>query len=267
MRRYSHYTKGNESTRIKKDEIIDYQSSEIFAAAVAAFRVNHKSYFRDLSTVYGEIVDGKVIKCDTVPVDFYLDSNKLVEPGYTGLGIRQYVANKTLVRKFIKAPDENITEADRQEGQQIQNYWREKISLILSGAFITDYIKNCIDVASKEIIKSNDAQAIGFIASLPNNFEQNLKRDKIRENKDDAQLASSHFGVIGDKFVGDVTVLSCRFSRKWGINFIDALHGKNMVMWASKNTINVDSKVNISGKIKNHFDNNVTQLHYVKVTM
>ena len=96
-----------------------------------------------------------------------------------------------------------------------------------------------------------------------NDYIVYYKKDEIKQ---DAQLISQHFGNVGDKVIGKVTILDCFFSQKWQCFYVTGSYGTNMVMWASSKELKAGTEHTFTGRIKRHRDNNITQLNFVRIT-
>jgi hypothetical protein len=216
--------------------VIEYDSIDVFAASVAAY-LNHYTYCKDPVNTIDQV---------------------------TGI-TTNYNANKIMIKDILADNSFKVIDADREEGELIQSYWRMKMFDSLSGHYVSQFMQASIDTASKDMIRSNDFQAIGIIASMPDSYKRHMKKDELNEIKMDAQLVSVHVGTIGTNFQGEVKILDCRYSNSWGCYYINAIQGNNLFMWSTRNEIIAESIITISGRIKNHRENNVTHLNYVKI--
>jgi hypothetical protein len=242
-------------------EIIEHKIEDVFAASVAAYRINCFKYIKD------PIALPSNMSLDCSDTDFI--KNKLLIDSFLYYENTDkytvYQPNKILLRTILKDNLQSVTEEDREKGILIRNYWQEKIIDILSGKNISQFIRSSIEVAGYETVKSNDGQAIGLIASMPDSYNKYIKYDELNEIKNDALLVSNHVGKIGKRFYGEVKIIQCNYSQKWDCYFINALQNNNVFMWSFNKKIELEQVINIHGKIKAHRDNGVTQLNYVKI--
>lgn len=242
--RYSNYKRKNPLTpklaRAKKPaaQVKEVPSLDVFIVAAIAHRINN----------------GKLIKDDT----YERDEN--------GLIIKTIIPNKRLVNTILSTDDyaSTFTDQDREDGAAVQGYWRMKMFSILSGN-TSSYIETSVRLASLETVKLNDFLTIACIAGLPLGMERGIVRDIRDEQRQDAQFLSEHLGKIGDKITGRVKVINCVFSKKWECYYMNGIVGTNVIMWANAKAVEVDKEYSFTGKVKNHRDNNVTQLHYVRL--
>lgn len=212
---------------------------DVFIASVIAFRLNGGKYVKDQVNQYDE--NGLVVG--------------VVEP------------NKYLMRKILQDDkyQDLFTEADRQEGEAVQSYWRMKMFAILSGN-TSEYLRLSVEVASAETIKSDDFYKFGLIARLPYAMEEGMKHDKVMEMKQDAMMVSEHFGKVNDRISGKVKILDCFYSQKWLCYYTTGVLNGNTILWSGSKSCDVGAEFSLTGRVMRHRDNNVTQLHYVRLS-
>lgn len=234
-------TPSAKKTTTKTPKVVkDVPALDAFIAAAAAYRINGNTVVKETRNNYN--TDSGQIESVTL-------------------------ANKAIIQDLLCADDYQslFTDEDRREGEAIQAYWRMKMFAILSGN-ASEYIKTSVGLASLQTIKINEYFNLACIASLPLGMERGLERDKKDEIKQDAQLISQHFGNVGDKVIGKVTILDCFFSQKWQCFYVTGSYGTNMVMWASSKELKAGTEHTFTGRIKRHRDNNITQLNFVRIT-
>lgn len=212
---------------------------DVFSLACAAQRINTK-YVKD-SHNYESVENDKIL-------------------------ITHVFSNKQMVRDWISTKDMSaVTDADKEQASIVQSYWQLRLFNVFNDT-ANAFEKAAIAAANSKEIQSRDFMLIGLIASLPHLYEKNLLKDKITENKQQAELMSSHFGRIGDQVVGKIKVIDCIHSQLWNCYFITGQIDCNMVRFSYKSSVELDQTLSIKGKIKKHCENNVTQLNYVKLS-
>jgi hypothetical protein len=173
--------------------------------------------------------------------------------------------NLDLVKQYLESsvdlPTECYTEAD-----SIMDYYKGKLMDLMTGK-LNSYSQSAMVAANSESIDS--LQQIGLIASLPKAFRQSVKFDSMLETKEWAQKQSVHFGKSGDSYDGRVEVIASIYSSKWFRHFHTAkdLETNNVVNFSSADSLEIGRKIHIKGRIKDHVDNNVTRLNYVKIVL
>ena len=70
--------------------------------------------------------------------------------------------------------------------------------------------------------------------------------------------------AVGDKVELDIEVVRCNYSNNWDTHFVTAIVDNAVVFFASRNKLDLGSKLRIKGKVKDHKEDR-TQLSHVKV--
>ena len=159
-----------------------------------------------------------------------------------------------------------IEDIDHEQAKLIMDYYKSKTLDIMSGK-ANAYTMAAANAAFKEQIASNDNLTIGTIASLPQAYSRSVAYDNTWDCVENLKRNSKHFGNVGDKFEGQIEVLSCIYSKNWFKYYVTALTSAgNVVNFASDKEFGQGEKVDITtAKIKQHANENITRLHYVRV--
>lgn len=207
-----------------------YNVADVFAAACAAFRIN-----------------GSYIKQDEVT--YHDDGGHTVDK----------IANKTLVHQFLQGKFD-IRDEDREMGDKVRQYCSGLTFKIITGKTLSDFEQAMITIADKETTDSN--YDIAVVASLPASYERAqariLQDARLRDHQ--GTLPDS----IGSKVELDIEVVRCNYSNNWETHFVTAIVDNAVVFFASRNKIDIGSKLRIKGKVKAHKEDR-TQLSHVKV--
>ena len=219
--------------RITPETVTNYPIEDVFAAAVAAQRVN----------------------------ECYVSNS-------TGINTPNKMTNRHLMNTILSKSDTDnfVTfEDDYDRAKVIIEYYKSKTLEIMSGK-ANSYTMSAANAAYKESVASNDQLTLGLIASLPNAWERSVAYDKTWDRVDELKRRSTHFGLIGDKFEGKVEVLSCIYSKNWFKYYTTALTSTgNVVNFAGDHEFKQGNLVEITtAKIKQHAAENITRLHYVR---
>ena len=210
---------------------ISYSTNEVFAAACAAQRINGE-YLKDDKNIYD--TDGYVAKVEKI-------------------------ANKKLTSKFLQG-DFEITDEDREQGQEVRQYCHSLTFKILQGKTLSDFEQTMLQIADKETITS--FYDIAVVSSLPASYE----RSKARQEQ--SSRLRDHQGCLnqaeGTKVELDIEVVRCNYSNNWDTNFVTAIVDNAVVFFAFRDKIELGSKIRVKGKIKSHKEDR-TQLSHVKI--
>ncbi len=203
-----------------------YNTSDVFAAACAAQRVN-----------------GEYLK--------YTAVND--EHGTTRL------ANKVLIHNFLKG-DFDIRDEDRELGEKVMQHCRGLTFKLLTDKRLSDFEQNMLTIVEKETTNSN--YEISIVSSLPASYARTVVRKNIDVRLRETE---GLIGQVGDKIALSAEVVRCNFSEQWGTHFVTAITpDNNQVFFAYRNKIEVGTTITAEGKVKAHREN-TTQLNYVKI--
>jgi len=225
---------GNEESNL------EYPTRNVFAAAVHAHRENNgyssSRRIEDLRDEFDNVIGEKTIQRNLDLVQSYLSDN-------------------------IEFNEECYTEADA-----IMDYYKGKLMDLMTGK-LNSYSQSAMVAANAESITS--AQQLGLIASLPKAYRQSNRFDTMLESKEYAQKQSAHFGKSGDAYEGKVEVIASIYSTKWFRHFhtVKDLKTNAVLNFSTSESLELNRKICIKGRIKDHVDNNVTRLNYVKIVV
>lgn len=210
---------------------ISYSTSDVFAAACAAQRVNGE-YLKDDKNEYD--ADGYVAKVEKI-------------------------ANKKLTSKFLEGAFE-ITDADREQGAAVRSHCNSLTFKILQGKTLSEFEQTMLHIADKEMITS--FYDIAVVSSLPASYERSKARaDTDRRIRD----ANGFVGNVGDKVSLTVEVVKCFYSHNWNVHFVTGLTKDNKsVFFSYRNAIDIGTVVDVKGTVKAHRDGS-SQLTRVKM--
>ena len=209
-----------------------YNIADVFAAAAAAYRIN-----------------GEYLKTDDVT---HHDDSE--EYSFTV----NRVANKTLVHQFLQGKFE-LRDEDREMGEKVRQHCNGLSFKIITGKSLSDFEQAMLSIADKETTDSN--YDIAVVASLPASYERaqaRIEQDaRLREHR--GTLSDN----IGSKVELDIEVIRCNYSNNWETHFVTAIVNDAVVFFASRNKVELGSKLRIKGKVKDHKEDR-TQLSHVK---
>jgi hypothetical protein len=172
-------------------------------------------------------------------------------------------ANKVLMRTIISDPAQ-ITAEDRAQAELVRTYWRNKLVEVLAGT-ANQFTAQAVDFAGRTEILSNEFLALGTISYLPEGYNRGQKRDEQRMKKQEATMGSQHFGKVGDKISSKATVIECRYSERWGTHYVTAQFDTNVILFAYRNKLEDGVTITLTGTIKAHRDDGITQLNRVRI--
>lgn len=206
-----------------------YNIADVFAAAAAAYRVN-----------------GEYLKQDVVT--FHDNGGHTVDK----------IANKTLVHQFLKGAFD-LRDEDREMGEKVRQHCNGLSFKIITGKTLSDFEQAMLTIADKETTDSN--YDIAVVASLPASYERAQAR--VRQDILLREKSGTLNNAIGDKVELDIEVVRCNYSNNWDTHFVTATVDNAVVFFASRNKIELGSKIRIKGKVKAHKEDR-TQLSHVK---
>jgi len=207
-----------------------YNVADVFAAACAAHRVN----------------DG-YLKEDQISIN---DDNELI------IG---KLANKKLIHQVLRNEIE-ITDEDREFGVKVRQHCNGLSFKIITGKTLSDFEQAMLTIADKETTDSN--YDIAVVASLPASYERaqvRIQQDALLREKSGTLTDN-----VGSKVDLNIEVIRCNYSNNWDTHYVTATVDNAVVFFASRNKIELGSKLRIKGKVKAHKEDR-TQLSHVKV--
>lgn len=151
--------------------IVTYDTLEVLAAAVAAFKHN-KGYYKQ-SEIIGE--------ADGHPV--YRHSNKDI---LRGQFLVDYFSSNA------KPPVLTITDADRYQANDIREYTKKEIFNVLANQ--QTYATQLYECINKDTVSGAD---FGFVASAPFYYKNSKNKDYFKDRINNIQ--SKHVGTVGAK--------------------------------------------------------------------
>jgi hypothetical protein len=166
-------------------------------------------------------------------------------------------ANKKLVKQWLI---ENIqpTEEEAAQGQEVRRYFNSFTLKALMGK-INDFERQALRIAQIDQFTGRNLLEFAIVSCLPETARRDRSRTELtREIYGSEQLQ----GQIGDTIVGDIAVVSSRYSKEYNKFKIQGRMGDSFVdFWFSQE---LTGELRIKGKIKNQRGNKTTQLNYVK---
>lgn len=177
---------------------------------------------------------------------------------------KSYQANKEIMREIMLNTPELITDQDREQAKLVRTYWRNKLMEVLAGS-ANSFTKQAVEVAGQEEFIHTEFFAFGTIAYLPEGYNRGMFRDAVNMAKSEALIRSNHFGRIGEKVSGKAIVIECRYSEKWTTHYITAKFGDNVILFSFRNRLENNQEIILSGTIKSHRDEGLTQLNRVRI--
>jgi hypothetical protein len=213
----------------KQGATMQFTADQVWACAAAAQRIN-----------------GDYIKEDVY--NFDIDQNNPVK-----------VANKKLVKQWLREGTSPATELDREHGEVCRNYIKGWLMKELSGK-ITDFERTALKIAQKDEFTGRDLYDFAVVACLPSSVERDRAHQEIkREVYHSEQLT----GDIGETVIGEFTAVKSSFSQMYNKFKISGRMGESFIdFWFSAP---IEGSVRIKGKIKNVRGDKTTALNYVKI--
>jgi hypothetical protein len=213
----------------KQGATMQFTADQVWACAAAAQRIN-----------------GDYVKEDVY--NFDVDQKNPVK-----------VANKKLVKQWLREGTSPATELDREHGEACRNYIKGWLMKELSGK-ITDFERTALKIAQKDEFTGRDLYDFAVVSCLPSSVERDRAHQEIkREVYHSEQL----MGDIGETVVGEFTAVKSSFSQMYNKFKISGRMGESFIdFWFSAP---IEGSVRIKGKIKNVRGDKTTALNYVKI--
>jgi hypothetical protein len=209
--------------------VLNFNANDVWGAASAAQRINN-AYLK------------------SIPVD---ENYQPVEGVQT---------NRQIIDTFLANPD-LISQADREEGENIRTYYKGLTFKILQGIKLNDFDNTAMTIANRDTIDS--MYDVAVIASLPSCYIRAKARDDANARVRDAD--GGFISSLGNKVTLDIEVVKCIYSRNYNTYFVTGITDKNQAVFFSyKDGMNAGKRVKVAGTVKAHRDDS-TQLNRVKV--
>jgi len=179
-------------------------------------------------------------------------------PKYEAVKIKE--ANKVMVKMWLAANDfSQMTEDDVEQGRALRNYFKGYLLKTLSGK-ISGFEQNALRIAQMESFNGSNLLEFAIISCLPASSRRD--REGLAHKRD--VIASTQLeGAKGQKIQGEIHVVRCSFNQNYNKYRITAQMGESFVDFWYK--AELKGRVMIKGKIREHRDDNTTQLHYVTI--
>jgi hypothetical protein len=179
--------------------------------------------------------------------------------GYSDSGESRVVkeANKVLVKQWLR---DNVqpTADEVAQGQEVRRYFNTFTLKALMGK-INDFERQALRIAQIDLFTGRNMLEFAIISCLPEIARRDQSRTELnREIYGSDQLQ----GEVGDTVVGDITVITSRYSKEYNKFKIQARMGDSFVdFWYKEAAV---GELRVKGKIKQHRGNKTTQLNHVK---
>ena len=215
---------------------IQYSVAVVWAAAVAAHRINGNRYI-------------KVTEWDTQ-----------AEPP-----VIKHRTNREVFTELLANPD-RLDAGDYQAGQECLDWVRGDVTFKALRGQLTDFDLSVQKVlAVEENFDSNiDKLALAVVPCLPASQARGLARAETDSRL--RQTVNEHVSTVGSKVNLEVEVLKANYSQNYNTWFVTAIDNQNRsVFFSYRAPLSTGSKINIRGTVKAHRDNATTQLNRVTV--
>ena len=215
---------------------IQYSAALVWAAAVAAHRINGNRYI-------------KVTEWDTQ-----------AEPP-----VVKYRTNREVFAELLANPD-RLDAGDYQAGQECLDWVRGDVTFKALRGQLTDFDLSVQKVlAVEENFDSNiDKLALAVVPCLPASQARGLARAETDSRL--RQTVNEHVGTVGAKVNLEIEVLRTSYNLNYNVWFITAVDTENRsVFFSYRAPIDLGPGVKIRGTVKAHRDNATTQLNRVTV--
>jgi len=168
------------------------------------------------------------------------------------------VANKQLVKQWLREGANPATESDYAAGRSYRSHFNSYTLLALSGQ-LNDFQKQAMKVAAMDTFTGRNMLEFAIISCLPATARRDQERTEFKRELFTApQLAAA----VGETIVGDIDVLSCSYSTIYNKFRVKArLNESHVAFWYKDK---VEGTMRIKAKVKEHCGDNTTKVHYVK---
>lgn len=171
------------------------------------------------------------------------------------------IVEKTANKKLVKAwliENRQPTDAEIAHGREIRHYFNGFLLREISGQ-INDFERQALRIAQRDEFTGRDLLEFAVVSCLPNTRRTDQSRQELKR---EIYFSSQLTGAVGDTVVGDITVVSNRYSREYGRHKITARMGESFVDFWYKEALS--GELRIRAKIKDFRSDNTTALNYVK---
>lgn len=167
--------------------------------------------------------------------------------------------NRAIINNFL-SDTSLISDADKEQGELIRNYYKGLTFKILQGIKLSDFDNTALAIANRDVIDSS--YDIAVIASLPSCYVRAKSYDDANARVRDA---SGHISTVGNKVTLDIEVIKCVYSQNYNVFFVTGLTNDNKAVFFSyRERIERGTNITVTGKVKAHRDD-TTQLSHTKV--
>lgn len=173
----------------------------------------------------------------------------------------QKQANKHMVKAWLRDQDySQLTAADYDAGREYRRHFTSYTMLAMAGG-LNDFQQQAFKIACMESFTGRNMLEFAIVSCLPSVAE----RDRVRtEIKREVYSSTQLRGEIGEAVIGDLVVVTSRYSKEYNKYRITGRMGEAFVDFWFAADLNKDETYRIKGKIKNVREDKTTQLNFVK---
>jgi hypothetical protein len=172
--------------------------------------------------------------------------------------------NLQIMTRLLKTNQEFTTE-QREQAQQIQQHCQTLLFAQLSGQ-LSGYLAAALRVTAQPSIATHNRHELGLVASLPSYYQKEMQRNDQRQQLQPLIDQSQWYGMPGLRLhQPEMQVVSCNYSRKWSSWLVHAVMGHYLFFFFYSTELQAGQTVRLRGTVKQHRENNITQLHRVRV--
>ena len=229
-----YYTMSKSARRVVPG--IQYSVAVVWAAAVAAHRINDNRYI-------------KVTEWDTQ-----------AEPP-----VLKFRTNREVFTELLNNPD-RLDAGDMQAGQECLDWVRGDFTVKALKGQLSDFdlsVQKVIAVET-EFDSNLDRLALAVVPCLPASQARGIARADTDSRL--RQTVNQHVGSVGDKITLNIEVLRATYSQNFNTWFVTAVDTENRsVFFSYRAPLEMGAKVQVRGTVKAHRDNATTQLNRVTI--
>jgi hypothetical protein len=198
-------------------------------------------------------------------VQAQLQNGKYVKfPEYdlaTGDPIRQ--TNRSLMVNMLL--NQTVFSVEQiQRGRQVRQHFQGYLLQEIAGT-LKQFGSSALRVSSKDQFSSNDILDLSIIAALPDCAERDQRRQSDEDERRRAAATSQLVGRPGDRITGEFEIVTSVWSQRWNCWTVNAISNGNLFFMFLNKNIPAGTLVKLSGTVKSHRDDNITQLHRVRL--